>query len=133
MKIFHILLSTIAMALIAEGEALAQGKYVSCPWSDGTDYSVYEIDDEGERFRFMTTYDYGTDALSKVPHKENENFKEYIDTFSTQRIYHCRLNKKKDQELCYDLNRVNGTLTKSRNGEVYSTTSCSVGLPASKF
>lgn len=123
----------LVLALFVSSSTFAQGKFVSCAWDDGTDYFIYEIDDESNSFRFSTTFDYGVDALSTVPHGESANYKEYVVSFSRQKIEHCRLDKRKDIEACYTLNRVKGTFTKQRGSNDPITTSCSAGLPESKF
>ncbi|WP_431514193.1 hypothetical protein [Variovorax sp. DAIF25] len=115
------------------GNSFAEGKYAACLWKDGSDYYIYEIDDQKEEFKFSTTFDYGTDALSRVPHKENANYREYVKSFSKQKIEHCRLNKSKGIESCYALNRVNGTLSRTYGDRPAEVTSCSAGLPTSKI
>ena len=123
----------LCLALVTSRSALAEGKFVSCAWEDDTDYFIYEIDDDSNSFRFSTTFDYGADALSEVPHAENANYKEYIVSFSRQKIEHCRLDKKRDIESCYTLNRLKGVFTKQRGIKEPVTTSCTAGLPKSKF
>lgn len=131
MKLFFF--TNLAMSLLLSGNAFAQGKFVSCAWDSGEDYFIYEIDDENRNFRFSTTFDYGVDALSSVPHAENANYKEYVVSFSRQKIEHCRFDKKRDVNRCYILNRVKGTLTKQRGEDEPVTTACHAGLPESKF
>lgn len=75
----------LVLALLVSGNAFSQGKFVSCAWEDGADYFIYQIDDENNSFKFSTTFDYGIDALSKVPHGENANYKEYVVSFSKKK------------------------------------------------
>lgn len=121
------------VAVVFCGEVTAEVKYASCLWKDASDYYIYEIDDQKEEFRFSTTFDYGLDALSKVPHRENANFREQVFSFSRQKIEHCRLNKTKGVESCYALNRVNGTLTRTYGSREPEATACTAGLPQSKI
>lgn len=122
------------LSLLMSGNSFAQSaKYVSCDWADKTDYFVYEIDDNNEKFRFMTTFEYGTDSLSLVPHGESDNFREFVVTFSKSKIEHCRLNKKKDVQSCYSLNRINGSFTYTYGDRDPKVSSCKLGLPEAKF
>jgi hypothetical protein len=124
----------LILMFVAVFTAQAQEKkIVSCPWSDGQDWFVWEIDDNKQAFRFMTTLDYGLDALSKVPHKEAEKFREYVVTFSKSKIEHCRLNKPLKRTSCHTLNRLTGTHTYVFGDNEPKITKCQLGLPSSKF
>lgn len=125
--------SISVVAVVFCGEVAAEVKYASCLWKDGSDYHIYEIDDQKEEFRFSTTFDYGVDALTTVPHRENANFREQVISFSKQKIEHCRLNKTRGVESCYALNRVNGTLTRTYGSRPSEVTACTAGLPQSKI